>query len=52
MACVIALMSIGRLLCALLLVPVAAASSGEAKATGQKNHAALNKTAQIGRAHV
>jgi len=47
MGCVIALMSIGSLLCALLLVPVAAASSGEAKATGQENHAALNKTAPI-----
>ncbi len=47
MGCVIALMSIGSLLCAMLLVPVAAASSGEAKATGQENHAALNKTAPI-----
>jgi len=40
-------MSIGSLLCTLLLVPVAAASSGESKATGQENHAALNKTAPI-----
>jgi DHA1 family bicyclomycin/chloramphenicol resistance-like MFS transporter len=45
MACVIALMSIGSLLCALLLVPVAAVTSGEARANGQENHAALAKFA-------
>lgn len=40
MGCVIALMSIGSLLCALLLVPVAAVASSEGAVTGQENRAA------------
>jgi len=45
MGCVIVLMSIGSVLCALLLVPVAAVTPGAVKATGQENHAALTKVA-------
>jgi DHA1 family bicyclomycin/chloramphenicol resistance-like MFS transporter len=40
MACVIALMGVGTLLCALLLVPVAAVASSEGAVTGQENRAA------------